>query len=1190
MSERRRLWGRACAALVACALAAMSTAAAGAAAEAGSPRGASALWDGSLAIEGSPNEAEELGAARQARYDSSEAFVARQESERAYEALDPEASARLVREQFPGAVDRPDGGLPSLPEGERVGKLLSTHSAQILLPTAGGGDGGHAVLESLGPIAVSEGGGLEPIRLGLEERGGAFAPQHGLLQVALPDHIDDGIKLPEAEISLTPLAEGGGRASATAGSIDGDAVFWGSASMGTAVDVLGKPTTSGFDLLVDLRAQDSPETLRFEVGMPEGATLVQAAGDAAAVRDAGQTLASVQAPSAVDAEGNPVPTSLSIAGNVLTLTVPHPAGRFRAPILVDPEVKTAVEERRKGEIFHNWSFEQAPGGGYSYNEKDTLWGNEAPGSEGLGMHHEGSFPADDWALVTMHTNGDSKIYDVEVHDEIWTVVKADYGETTPLGWLAGWVEILKLGEGAESHRTTLAEPTWDEASSSGAVCVESGCPDSAGAAGNAAKFEINTAMSSEKYGSDGLGSYTFEGELDSAWVHISEPAGSHASDAYAGGAEIDKAQNVAGTGNWFGPHAGAFEYEAKDAGLGVSAAHVEVEESGTWKTAWTKSYLDTASCEGVECGPAQKEVLTWQSLSSGLPNGVDRVRVSAEDPTNNSSSAEYGEGVATIDVDKTPPHGITITGIPSKGDEYELGELTTQVKISATDGEGAVESSGVESVELAVDEHKVGRANGSCRPGPCTATGEWSINGGELGAGYHTLELVATDYAGNKTVESFPMVVYSASPVALGPGSVNPESGDFALESTDVSMSGGMGGLSVTRHYDSLDPTEGKGGPLGPQWTIGLNSGSSLEELPDGSIMLLGPDGLAHFAKKEGGAFEPPPGDGNLTLEAKTGEFLLKNGKEGTTTRFTKPEGAEEWLPTVSEGPVSTDTTTDSYRTVEVTEGEKKKIVEPTLEVAPHPEAICTSEKLERGCRALTFNYAETTTAKGEAPSEWGDYKGNLTRVYFHAWEPATKTMKTVTVAHYLYDKQGRLRAAWNPATEPTHGTESCAEDPLAKGCLATIYGYDLEGHVTAISQAGRQPWVMSYGTTAGDLRTGRVIKVMRPKATSALWSGEQLALAHSPSLSGTAVVGVRMTVSNGEWTGAPAAYNYQWEDCNYEGKGCAPIAGATNANYTPVSSDIGHTLVALVTATNGGGSLQASSTASAVVALKAGF
>ena len=124
---------------------------------------------------------------------------------------------------------------------------------------------------------------------------------------------------------------------------------------------------------------------------------------------------------------------------------------------------------------------------------------------------------------------------------------------------------------------------------------------------------------------------------------------------------------------------------------------------------------------------------------------------------------------------------------------------------------------------------------------------------------------------------------------------------------------------------------------LGPQWTISLGSLASLEVLPDGSVMVVGPEGLTHFSLKEGGGFEAPEGDKNLTLEyePKAQAYLFRNPAQGTTTEFTKPVGAETWMPTVSKGPVATSTTTDEYTTVKVSD---RSIVEPTFELAPHPE------------------------------------------------------------------------------------------------------------------------------------------------------------------------------------------------------------------------------------------------------------
>ncbi len=236
---------------------------------------------------------------------------------------------------------------------------------------------------------------------------------------------------------------------------------------------------------------------------------------------------------------------------------------------------------------------------------------------------------------------------------------------------------------------------------------------------------------------------------------------------------------------------------------------------------------------------------------------------------------------------------------------------------------------------------------------------------------------------------------------------------------------------------------------------------------------------------------------------------------------------------------------------------------------APHPSTTCSREQLEKleiaakGCRALEFIYGTATKAKGENESEWGEYTGRLKEVKFIAYNSSTKAMAATGVAKYEYDKQGRLRAEWNPEISPA---------------LKTVYGYDAEGHVTALTSPGRESWAFTYGTIAGDTTTGRLIKATQAPASAKLWGGEAPKNTEAPKLSGSPKPGVRMGVTNGVWSNEPVAYAYQWEDCNSEGKECTPIAGATNANYRPGASDVGHTLVAQVTATNGDGSVVANS------------
>jgi beta-glucanase (GH16 family) len=76
--------------------------------------------------------------------------------------------------------------------------------------------------------------------------------------------------------------------------------------------------------------------------------------------------------------------------------------------------------------------------------------------------------------------------------------------------------------------------------------------------------------------------------------------------------------------------------------------------------------------------------------------------------------------------------------------------------------------------------------------------------------------------------------------------------------------------------------------------------------------------------------------------------------------------------------------------------------------------------------------------------------------------------------------------------------------------------------------------------------------------------------------VSGTVATGDVLLTTNGTWSGSPTSYSYQWQDCAGDGTGCTNIAGATSSTYTVASADTGHTIEALVTATNANGSATA--------------
>jgi YD repeat-containing protein len=1115
---------------------------------------------------------QQLRAAEEAASDNPQVAAQRVVSRTKFAHLNAREAEQTAARSFPETVSAPAAGVPPPGPDATISGYLGPRAAKLTLS-----DGETAVMVSAAPLAAhGTSGKWTPIDLHVHETGGAFAAVNSEVGVRIPKHLREGVQIGAAGLSLTPVGTTGASLTGSEGVANGTSVFF--ANTQTDSDTVLKPLATGVDASTVLRSAASPETLDFRVGFPRGDRIVQPAGGGGVIEVlAGRTrVGLIPLPTAEDASGAPVPVKMAVSGRTLSVTVNRRSGSYLYPLVVDPEFVTEAEtlsnEKSTEGAGLNWHLTQA--GGYESSAAE----------ESLSLTHIGSWSAGDYGFLSMQAKGYAKIYALT-----GIPFYNDPGQTT------AWMTISGGGEG--THERFFSEPLNDGAYDQ--LCTNASCTPSGDSGGDAATVEVTTLASG------GEASSRFSAGLSHVVIYLAQERGKHSeaslnANRYVeyeeeGHGKVKELNVLYGGGLWFGPHNGATELKATDGGLGISEMAIEREGSKGWESEFyqlwgLKKFLRTSSCSGLQCTTSQYQPFTYNSLGTdgggGLPNGEYPVRAVARSAMPNSDLAEHGGGEAhEIKVDNTPPHGIVVSGLPSVKrtreelygykKEYEalqLGETEAHITVEASDGEGTTPSSGVRSIAIGIDGKEVGSAGGSCSRGPCAASHEWSVNGAELGVGEYTLTVTATDNANNVATKEYALEVYHASPITMGPGSVNPESGDFAMEATDASVSGGLGALTLSRHYDSRNLTEGGSGPLGPQWSVGLGSLAELEVLPDGSVMVIGPEGLTHFATKTGGGFEAPEGDTNLTLEyePKKPAYLVKDPKQGTTTEFTLPKGAKNWLPTVSEGPVATDKLTDEYKTVELAEG--KVLVEPTLELAAHPSATCSHAQLEKleivakGCRALEFVYTEGEgTAKGEAESGWGTYKHRLKEVDAIAYNPVTKAMARTAVVEYEWDGRGYLAAEWNPEITPA---------------LKTTYGYDAEGHIAAVTPPGQEGWALTYGTIIGDTTTGRLLKITRAPTTAALWKGELPAKSETPVISGTPVVGIKLAVSNGKWTGSPFAYGYEWEDCNSSGEACVPITGATNPNYTVAQSDVGHKLVAVVSATNGGGTVTAASAA----------
>jgi streptogramin lyase len=1140
---------------------------------------------------------------------SPEAVAARIASTTAYEGLSAEQAAKLGKELFPGLIDHPAGGPPQLPTGQTITGYLTNNAAQVDL-----GGGKHAVIESTAPIAVESPspGQRVPVNLEPVEVGSGFQPATPVVGLQIPQRLGEGVRLPGVGVSLTPVdGPTGSPLGGSQGAIVGATILY--ANTQTDMDTVIKPTTTGFEADTLLRSVESPRQLYFRVGLPEGANLAQAKDGSGAVEvvEEGEVIATILPAGASDAAGTAVPVSMSVSGDTLVLSVDDHAAEYQYPIEVDP---TFAEEHftESGSKRSNWQWEASNTARFASKPTDNKESKELSesGPASLETYGTAAYAESEKAYWAYQTQGDSKIYEFTAETEAKNM--EDHIES--------FLELEAKGTGAQESKELLsdeAEKTAEYARKPAApICPknskgEQECLSTAGGEGNAVRFQqsvVNKPTSK----------YSFSDFLYKGEVYLSEPTGTHSATSYNTSTpefeiEVENSKKekekqprqnaLYGSGSWLSEYDGALEFVATDPGIGVAATRLEYESSpGNWEQVSEHNYLTEGNCTGVQCNLKHTELWT---LNKRLPNGEDKIRYRAEDAmgaAKHETESLETEGKATVKVDYSKPRNLFVSGLPYGN---ELSGKSYELTTYATDGEGTtVASSGIQKIErgpkgevlrgpngevlkglaLSVDGHEVeevGEQTGcTVVKGECTASAKWKINGSELGAGRHAIVLVARDNAGNERREEETISIRHSTPVPLGPGSVDLESGDFTLDSSDVSLGSG---LSVSRVYSSRDLTAGAEGPLGPQWSLSIGSEETLVELVDHSVLVTsGSGGQTIFAAvlnsklEPTGKFEAPPGDSNLTMTLEENEkkeklaYYLKDPAVGTSTKFSPSGTSQVWVPTAQEGPVPTDAVSYIYQTVEVG---GKKVTRPMEELAAHPKVSC-SPKMEPGCRSLKFTYATKTKSEiGEGSTEWGEYEGRLTKVSYEGYNPITKKMieTPIPVAEYAYDKQGRLRAEWDPRLAPHE--------------LKTTYGYDEEGHVTALTPPGQESWAFTYGTIAGDTGTGRLLKVTQEPASAGLWKGEVAENTGAPKISGTPVFNVAdMSVSNGVWSGSPIVYGYQWEDCNSSGGECAPIAGATNANYTPAHGDVGHTLVVRVTATNGSGSTVAVSVASAEV------
>ncbi|MGA2012891.1 MAG: hypothetical protein ABSH51_20465 [Solirubrobacteraceae bacterium] len=148
---------------------------------------------------------------------------------------------------------------------------------------------------------------------------------------------------------------------------------------------------------------------------------------------------------------------------------------------------------------------------------------------------------------------------------------------------------------------------------------------------------------------------------------------------------------------------------------------------------------------------------------------------------------------------------------------------------------------------------------------------------------------------------------------------------------------------------------------------------------------------------------------------------------------------------------------------------------------------------------------------------------------------------------------------------DPTLSTQWQRCDPNGQGC-ADIPGATSQNYTLTQADEGSEITAEVTATNS----SGQTTASAAP--TPAVLSDPPVAL-HPPAVTGVAYeddVQIGIVTGSAAWQATPdTTYLTSWQQCDASGQNCTTIAGANGSLYTPTNADVGHTLVAVITATN---------------------
>ncbi|HEX7279952.1 MAG TPA: hypothetical protein VF255_10050, partial [Solirubrobacterales bacterium] len=239
----------------------------------------------------------------------------REASRHAYADLSPEEAQELLQSHFAPILEALDKDPSRYLSDAKLENPLGPDAATV---TSGGET---TLLETSLPVqAEDEDGDLSKVDVSLVKGEDGWEPVNPLVDLEIGATVEEGVELADAGVTITQA----GAEDSVARPLEDKNLFYGEVSSESDTDLLVSPTSTGVELFNLLRSADSPEDLRFHVGIPSGATLRGNEAGAAEVLDAdGNLLVLIAKPWAIDAQGTNVPVEMTVEGASIVLGLNH---------------------------------------------------------------------------------------------------------------------------------------------------------------------------------------------------------------------------------------------------------------------------------------------------------------------------------------------------------------------------------------------------------------------------------------------------------------------------------------------------------------------------------------------------------------------------------------------------------------------------------------------------------------------------------------------------------------------------------------------------------------------------------------------------------------------------------------------------------------------------------------------------